>query len=509
MPAIVVDPAGLHTAAARLSASTQTHTPPVAQPPGMDTTSVSAVAHLNAATAALAALLNHASSLREVGSLVVANTATMLAAQDDANAAGITSLTAPQTLSAPPPVPTIPEPVVPAIPPVPAALAPLPGEAHARALYAGAGSSSLHALADHLDTTATHLRDLSDDLTGTAKLVDTSWDDGHQQAGANVRHHGRWLAQISDHSATLAAHCRTLAHGFDTAKNNTPSPHEFSQARTTLNAAIARFNASGGLNATEVHTATQHLAYLNSQATSHALTYHTQTATTLTATTQPPTPAPPISRGATRAQAAGYHDLKQAPIPDPGTPDDPAGSGATGGADLRRVLDQLPDGDKPHIKEVRTPQDLQNLWDWAKHNGTEMPDAYRDASKGSMVELPDGTTIGQRPVAGSNGQPVLDVNVPGEGYTKVHINPRGGVPDIPAVGEPAAAPAAPRVPPAPIVEPLPPESPPPPEGGLRGIGGAPITPMGPQFVPAPHSIHHPFPILGEDAPGTPAEDFEP
>jgi hypothetical protein len=141
---------------------------------------------------------------------------------------------------------------------------------------------------------------------------------------------------------------------------------------------------------------------------------------------------------------------------------------------------------------------------------SELPDGYRDSGKGTMYELPDGTTIGQRPIAESNGRPALDINVPGDGYTKVHVNPRGGVPEIPAKGaEPIEPHVVPRTAPPPVVEPVPAELPPA-EGGLPGdVGGAPGTPIGPTIVPMPHSIHHPFPILGEDDPGTPAEDFEP
>ena len=52
------------------------------------------------------------------------------------------------------------------------------------------------------------------------------------------------------------------------------------------------------------------------------------------------------------------------------------------------------------------------------------------------IQLPDGTTIGQRPVAGSNNLPALDFTIPGQDYTKVHINPRGGVPDMPTPATP-------------------------------------------------------------------------
>lgn len=205
--------------------------------------------------------------------------------------------------------------------------------------------------------------------------------------------------------------------------------------------------------------------------------------------------------------AVDYHQFKQSPIPDPGTPDEPAGAGIPAASlaesDLRRVLDELPDGNRPGIKEVRSPEDLQRLWEWAKQNGTEIPGGYGEPGKGARYRLPDGTTIGQRSAAGSSGRPALDINLPGEGYTKVHINPRGGVPDIPATpGQPVTLPTAPRLP-APAVEPVRP-APPPVEGGLRGVGGAPITPAGPTFVPPPHSIDHP-PVLGEDDPQAPWE----
>ncbi|KDE96663.1 hypothetical protein Y900_031080 [Mycolicibacterium aromaticivorans JS19b1 = JCM 16368] len=210
--AITVDETGLRAAATRLSASTGTHPVAAAEPPGLDATSMSAVAQINAASTALATLLTHSSALREVGAVAVTATATTLAAQDDANASGIATLTTPHTVSAPPPLPSVPEPVVPAIPTMPAALAPLPGEAHSRALYGGPGSHSLHALAEHLDTTATHLRGLSEHLSRTGQLIDSSWDDGgRQQAGANVARHARWLAQAGEHAATLAVRCRTVA----------------------------------------------------------------------------------------------------------------------------------------------------------------------------------------------------------------------------------------------------------------------------------------------------------
>jgi len=162
--------------------------------------------------------------------------------------------------------------------------------------------------------------------------------------------------------------------------------------------------------------------------------------------------------------------------------------GGTSGADVRAVIDKLPQGDKPWIREVRTPQDLERLWQWAKQNGVEVPNAYGDPSKGTAIRLPDGTQIGQRYAAGSTGTPAVDIKMPGErGNTKVHINPRGGVPEFPSI-RPAME--APRLPP--------PAEPPP----LR-FGGAPAADFFPQIIEPRHSGDTDLPVVGDGKPDRP------
>lgn len=117
------------------------------------------------------------------------------------------------------------------------------------------------------------------------------------------------------------------------------------------------------------------------------------------------------------------HTVVQAPPPNPDTPPT--------GAEIAEVLQQLPVGNRPHIREVRTAQDLENLWEWAIQGGTEIPEGYGLPGKGTRFRLPDGTAVGQRPVAESNNLPALDFTIPGHEYTKVHINPRGGIPEVP------------------------------------------------------------------------------
>jgi hypothetical protein len=144
-------------------------------------------------------------------------------------------------------------------------------------------------------------------------------------------------------------------------------------------------------------------------------------------------------------QAVDYAPMPESPIPDPGLPGDPVGRGAgPTGAEIWSVIKKLPQGDKPWIREVRSPQDLQRLWDWMKQQGTERKNPYKGMGKGVEFDLADGSRIGQRFAAGSTGKPVLDTRISGQEQIKIHIHPRGGVAEIPATTLPVVEP--PRVP---------------------------------------------------------------
>jgi hypothetical protein len=162
----------------------------------------------------------------------------------------------------------------------------------------------------------------------------------------------------------------------------------------------------------------------------------------------------------------------------------------------------LPEGSDYDIREVRTPQDLQNLKKWMTKHGSDMPSRYREPGKGDWTRLPDGNEVGERYAAKSTGQSALEVDLKApDGTTehwKIHINPEtGAVPDIPAIQSAPAESAA--------AEPEPAESAP--VDGFEGVGGPAGTPSGPHFVHPPGTIHHGAPILGEDDPGEDARDF--
>jgi hypothetical protein len=188
------------------------------------------------------------------------------------------------------------------------------------------------------------------------------------------------------------------------------------------------------------------------------------------------------------------------PIPVPGTPDDPAGrTRGPSGAEIRSVIMKLPEGKKPWIREIRAPQDLENLWRWMRQDGVELPNPFRNPTDGSAVSLPDGTWIGKRFEAKSTGDPALNVKIPGErGHLKVHINPRGGVPEIPSTMRPPIMEAPPTLP-------KPVETPQVRGGGLiGGVGALPDNTL-------PHLVHPPqvgdpdLPVIGDGIPDHPEQ----
>jgi hypothetical protein len=197
------------------------------------------------------------------------------------------------------------------------------------------------------------------------------------------------------------------------------------------------------------------------------------------------------------------HHWKQEPTPTP----EPGPTKGPSAADIRRVLEKLPAGSDPRIREVRSPDELERLWDCLGQHGAERPGAYGpDPSKGVWKDLPDGGGVGRRRIAKSTEDPAIDIKIPGEnGNWKVHINPRGGVPDIPWPAEPA---------PPEATEPgrgpaeTPPEAPepveaPPVRGGIAELpfgpgltAHSPATGPHPVYGPEHHSL--PLPLLGDE-----------
>ncbi|WP_069601510.1 WXG100 family type VII secretion target [Mycobacterium kyorinense] len=191
-------------------------------------------------------------------------------------------------------------------------------------------------------------------------------------------------------------------------------------------------------------------------------------------------------------------DWKQGPTQTPGP-------GHTG-QDVRDAIKDLPKGTKDNFSEIRSEQDLRNLWNWAsegasEHTGSSYPGTERVLADGTIIGLRESDKFGT----------TMEIHSPNnKDYAKVHVNTeRGGVPNIPSgrAGSSAGAAAGANAPsePAPAgrapagaapVEPAPLEPPAP--------RPAPAMPMGPNDpnafphpVQPPHSHHGP-PVLGRD-----------
>lgn len=182
-------------------------------------------------------------------------------------------------------------------------------------------------------------------------------------------------------------------------------------------------------------------------------------------------------------------DWKQAPAPTP--------SPGHTGQDVRNAIKSLPKGTGPFIGEIRSEQDLRNLWDWASEGSTP---STGSKYPGTERLLPDGTRIGMRNSDGHG--PTMEIRTPDKSYTKIHVNEaRGGVPEIsthtagpPEEAAPEQHPPAESAP----VEDAPAEGaaprPAPEPSALMGPPGS--NPF-PHFVEPPHSHHGP-PILGRN-----------
>lgn len=160
------------------------------------------------------------------------------------------------------------------------------------------------------------------------------------------------------------------------------------------------------------------------------------------------------------------------------------------------MLRQLRRGKNKPNRELDTPEEIKDFWDWLSKNARDMP----PASDGFPRKvLDDGTEISMRPGSKSGG-PTIEANIPGAGK-----NPKVHLPLSPFVDDPPQFPPLqhPQLPPAP------------PESGHPLPGPLPPTqfadpadlppwlrdPSPPGFQVSPVQQPPPF---GFDQPGAPA-----
>lgn len=123
--------------------------------------------------------------------------------------------------------------------------------------------------------------------------------------------------------------------------------------------------------------------------------------------------------------------------------------------DIRDALRQLPRGKNRPNRQLNTPGEIRDLWDWLVKNARDLP------QRGDVTRkvLEDGTEISIRPGSKSGG-PTIEALLPGSGKNpKVHLPLSPFVdepPQLPPVLHPPPAAPAPPAPGHPLPAPLPP-----------------------------------------------------
>jgi hypothetical protein len=156
-------------------------------------------------------------------------------------------------------------------------------------------------------------------------------------------------------------------------------------------------------------------------------------------------------------QAVDNHTFKQDPAPPPGPSGDQPWSNLPPPRTLEGVRDslrQLRKGKNAPVRQLDTPEEIRDYWDWLTRSAKDLPP--RDDTERKVLD--DGTEVNLRPNSSSGG-PTIEVVTPGSGKNpKVHL-PLPFVDDPPQLppelNHPSTAPAAPA-PGHPLPTPLPP-----------------------------------------------------
>jgi hypothetical protein len=277
---VEVDPAGLVSAAQRITAVLAEVVgaggDPVHRPLGADPASVGAANRLSVASATLAAgLAEQVAALTATAEQLV-NAGVGFAVRDELNAAGIAALgTAgggPAVSGWAPPAPPLAPDVRPPLPPPP----PVPGEALARATYAGdpgAGESFVVGWG--------RVASAVEDAADTLRLVADSLPWHSAVATPVVRAH---LVAFADRLESSAARARALVHQAGQhaeqavqARLDIPSPEEFDVVNQQWQAVAQANAASGGAFAIPLAQLTEKKADMQAKALQGYGAYHEKT----------------------------------------------------------------------------------------------------------------------------------------------------------------------------------------------------------------------------------------
>ena len=263
----------------------------------------------------LSTLMEHADQQRQAGGLSVTGNADYLDAVDEAGAARIATAATGDS-----PGMTVPVSVPTRCASCPCrrcrpyrrcrAPPPLTGEQFSVMVHSEPGGPArLRAFArEWRNGLAPHILATAHQTRGYADSIQQGWDDGDPQAAINAREHADWL-ESSLHSSALglADSAEQAADQAETTIQNTPTPEDFRNIHTQLNAALAQYHASGGRNGAQVVALSNQLGETHGAALVSYHTYQAGAAVTTRGAARQPSPAPPIVRGDGPAGSIDQH----------------------------------------------------------------------------------------------------------------------------------------------------------------------------------------------------------
>jgi PPE family len=314
-PVLEVDIDALNADGGRLESLGHPFTPSNCAPPGADSVSLGAARALNAHEMALIDVLEYATRVREYGGAVIKSAAVVFELADRAGAASIrrvdntnappiTSSSGPLQMPVLPPVPH--QPPIASIPELPAPPS-IGGEQFSADLHSGPGPADLRDFSRAWHNYSQDITHTADDTRSVGVKVNQHWSSGDKAAN-NIMDHAKWLDSAAARAERLSAAAEAVAHAFDIAKQDTPTPDEFTDAESDVMEAAALMAVSPAIGMIEYQQATSRYADLVAKAEEAAKHYHAAVSAALTTLGNPIVPCPPIASKA---------DIPSIPLPPP------------------------------------------------------------------------------------------------------------------------------------------------------------------------------------------------
>ncbi|MBP1819327.1 PPE domain-containing protein [Mycobacterium sp. OAE908] len=184
-----------------------------------------------------------------------------------------------------PPIAIIPE------PPAPPSIG---GEQFSKDLHSGPGSGDLRDFSRAWHNYSQDITHAADDTRSVAMKVTDHWSTGDVAAN-NIMDHAKWLDSAAAWAERLSVEAEGVAHAFDIAKENTPTPDEFADAESDVMKAAALMAVSPAIGMIEYQQATSRYAELVTKAEDAEKQYHAAVSDALTGVGHPIAPCPPIA----------------------------------------------------------------------------------------------------------------------------------------------------------------------------------------------------------------------